>query len=95
MQAAELDPRAANTADAIHGLRTPGLLIHGEDDIHVPAKHSRELQDVIACGQLLILPETGGHIASHLRLEWLEEWILPFLVWSESPPADCRNQQPR
>lgn len=91
MNDAEVNPEAVNTADAIVGMRVPALFIHGEDDRHVPYEHSSELLSVTECGQLLVLPDTGGHIASHVRLEWIDDWILPFLAWAKSPPVDCRG----
>ncbi|MEA5446422.1 alpha/beta fold hydrolase [Gammaproteobacteria bacterium AB-CW1] len=87
---AGLSLELADTAEAIRGLNTPALLIHGEDDQHVSVSHSRELAEVLDCGQLLILPDTGGHIASHVRLDWLDDWVLPFLEWSEQSGPDCR-----
>jgi len=42
-----------------HGLRHAFILVHGQEDCHVPVDNARRLHDSLQNSRLFILPETG------------------------------------
>lgn len=51
--------RRPATPERLAALRTPTLILHGEEDRLVPVEHARKFQDAIAGSALIVYPETG------------------------------------
>lgn len=81
---AGFDPYSASTLAAITRSRAAILLIHGEDDRHIPCEHSRRLHDAAPDRSKLLIVDDEDHdtimsdrsgMLSREMHEWLERYL--------------------
>lgn len=69
---------AHDAADRLSGVRSPALVIVGEEDVTTPPRHSRQLCDLLREAELVLVPG-AGHGALHERPDVVTEAIRSFL----------------
>jgi pimeloyl-ACP methyl ester carboxylesterase len=65
--------------EALRGIRTPTLIVHGDRDRFFPVAVPLELYRLVPDAELCILPQTG-HVPPIERPEWFNAIVLDFLV---------------
>jgi pimeloyl-ACP methyl ester carboxylesterase len=81
--------RPSASPDAVKGVSTPTLVVHGEKDVVVPPEVGRRLAELIPGARLVIYPEAG-----HVPMEQIpDRSAADVRVFIESLPASGTPQK--